>query len=152
MLKILRTNSENPDFITLVRQLDAYLAKQDGDEHSFYDQFNKINKIRFAIVAYEEAQAVGCGAIREFAPGLMEVKRMYVVPERRSRGIATEVLNALESWAAEMTYEKCILETGKRQPEAVQFYKKNGYTITPQYGPYVGMDNSLCFEKILTSF
>jgi putative acetyltransferase len=147
MIKLVRTNSENPDFIHLVSHLDADLAIRDGAEHSFYNQFNKIALIRHAVVAYENEIPVGCGAIKEFEPTSMEVKRMYVLPESRGKGIAANVLAELEKWATELGYKKCILETGKRQPEAIGLYKKNGYKIIPNYGQYAGIENSVCFEK-----
>ena len=149
MITLKRTNSENLDFIELVRFLDADLAERDGDEHSFYDQFNKIDKIKYAIVAYENEQPAGCGAIKEFAPHIMEVKRMYTLPNSRGRGIASGVLVELEIWATELGYKKCILETGKKQPEAIELYKKSGYKIIQNYGQYAQANNSLCFEKEL---
>ena len=149
MIKLIRTDSDNQDFIFLVKHLDADLAKRDGDDHSFYSQFNKIDKIKHAVVAYDNDQPVGCGAIKEFSVNSMEVKRMYTAPDGRGKGIATEVLTELEKWAGELSYEKCVLETGKRQPEAIKLYTKNGYNITPNYGQYIGIDNSVCFEKIL---
>jgi putative acetyltransferase len=150
MIKLIRTNSDNPDFVALVRLLDAYLAVQDGEEHSFYDQFNKIAKIKYVVVAYADEKPMGCGAIKEFKAGTMEVKRMYVSPEGRNQGIATSVLAELEKWAAELSYTRCVLETGKRQPEAIALYEKNGYRQIPNYGQYTGVENSVCFEKKLT--
>ena len=147
MMKMTRTTSSDPDFISLVKLLDADLTKRDGSDTIFYSQFNKIDKIRHVVVAYEDGKPVGCGAIKEFDTNTMEVKRMYTSPECRGKGIATKVLNELEKWAAEMSYEKCILETGKRQPEAIALYKKNGYKIIPNYGQYAGVENSVCFEK-----
>jgi putative acetyltransferase len=147
MVKIIRTDSGNQDFIKLVKYLDAYLAEKDGQDHSFYAQFNKIDKIKHIVVAYEGDKSVGCGAIKEYSLNTMEIKRMYTLPESRGKGIATKVLNELEIWATELGYEKCILETGKRQSEAIELYKKNGYTLIPNYGQYVGIENSLCFEK-----
>lgn len=149
MHQITRTDSENIDFISLVRQLDAYLAVTDGDEHAFYDQFNKIQNIKNVIVLYENQIPVGCGAIKEFATDTMEVKRMFVKSEYRGKGIAGKILAELETWAFEMGYSKCVLETGKRQVEAVALYMKSGYRIIPNYGQYIGMDNSICFEKVL---
>jgi len=148
-LTIKRTDSDNPDFIKLVKYLDADLAEKDGAEHAFYSQFNKIDKIKHAVVLYENDTAIGCGAMKEFAENIMEVKRMYTVTESRGKGIATKILNELENWAAELSYKKCVLETGKRQPEAIELYKKNGYKIFPNYGQYVGIENSVCFEKAL---
>ena len=149
MIEIIRTNSEDADFIDLVKQLDADLAKRDGDDHPFYAQFNKIDAIKYAVVAYEDERPVGCGAIKEFSAGTMEVKRMYVIPGSRGKGIAARILEALENWAAELSYKKCVLETGKKQPEAIHLYKKNGYGPIPNYGQYANVENSLCFEKKL---
>jgi GNAT superfamily N-acetyltransferase len=98
---------------------------------------------------YESEKAVGCGAMKEFEPGVMEIKRMFTLPGSRGKGIATRILAELEKWAAELLIEKCILETGKRQSEAVELYKKNAYNIIPNYGQYAGVENSLCFEKKL---
>jgi|SRR6476646_4556122 Acetyltransferases len=147
MLTIIRTNSNDQDFINLVKQLDAYLAVKDGRDHAFYDQYNKLDKIKHVVVAYDNNQPVGCGAIKEYDSNTMEVKRMFTLPECRGKGIATKLLNELEKWTIELGYEKCILETGKRQPEAIALYKKNGYKSIPNYGQYTGMDNSVCFEK-----
>jgi GNAT superfamily N-acetyltransferase len=149
MPEIKRTNSENPDFLHLVQQLDAYLAERDGTEHAFYDQFNKVAAIGHVITVYKEGEAVACGAIKAYAPGVMEVKRMFTKPSSRGEGLAAMVLAALENWARELGYSRCILETGKRQPEANALYKKCGYTIIPNYSPYEGVENSVCYEKWL---
>ncbi|HSB01230.1 MAG TPA: GNAT family N-acetyltransferase [Anaerolineales bacterium] len=149
MIKIIRTNSENQDFIQLVKHLDADLAERDGKDHSFYAQFNKIDKIKYVVVAYENDKPVGCGAIKEYAPDTTEVKRMYTSPDSRGKGVASRVLRELEVWALELSYAKCILETGKKQPEAIGLYKKNGYKIIPNYGQYAEIENSLCFEKLI---
>src|SRR5258705_3725327 len=147
MITIKRTNSDDKDFIELVRFLDADLARRDGSEHSFYARFNKIDKIKYVVVAYENDDAIGCGAIKEYSQKIVEVKRMYTLPGKRGKGIATKILIELEKWATELSCEKCILETGKRQSEAVALYKKNGYKLIPNYGQYAGIENSLCFEK-----
>ncbi len=151
MIHLVRTDSTNQDFIDLVKRLDADLAKRDGDEHPFYAQYNTIDKIKYVVVAYEDDQPVGCGAIKEYSPGVVEVKRMYTSPESRGKGVATKVLSELEAWAGELSYGTCILETGKKQPEAIRLYQKNGYKIIPNYGQYAEVENSLCFEKIIRS-
>ena len=150
MLTLTRTDSDNSDFIQLVRLLDADLATRDGNEHSFYAQFNKIDKIRHVVVAFENNLPVGCGAIKSYDLQTMEVKRMYTLPEHRGKGIAKNILKELEKWAAELSCNKCILETGKRQPEAIELYQRSGYTIIPNYGQYAAIENSVCFEKQLT--
>lgn len=147
MIRIIRTNSEDQDFVQLVKHLDADLAERDGQDHSFYAQFNKLDRIKYVVVAYEDDQPVGCGAIKEYAPDTMEVKRMFTLPESRGKGVASKILQELETWVAELSYEKCILETGKKQPEAIGLYKKNGYKMIPNYGQYANVENSVCFEK-----
>ena len=149
MIRIVRTDSQNQDFIDLVKQLDADLAEKNGNNHSFYAQFNKIDMLKHAIVLYENDKAIACGAMKIFSSDSMEIKRMYTVPEARGKGMAAKVLMQLETWANELGYQKCVLETGKKQPEAVSLYKKSGYIQTPNYGQYVGVENSLCFEKIV---
>lgn len=149
MIILTRTDSSHTDFLTLVSALDKDLAIRDGDDHAFYAQYNKVDLIRHVVLAYAGDEVVGCGAIKEFAPGTMEVKRMYVPPARRGQGIASLVLKELEAWAREMKYKNCILETGLAQPEAIALYKKNTYAIIPNYGQYAGVENSVCFEKLL---
>lgn len=147
MKEIIRTNSSNPDFVVLVKQLDAELAIRDGDDHAFYDQFNKIDAIKYVLVAYDETKPVGCGAIKEMPDGKMEVKRMYVPVEERGKGIASKIVRELESWAKELGVATCVLETGDKQPEAIALYKKLGYDIIENYGQYAGVATSICFEK-----
>lgn len=149
MIQIKKTSASDKDFASLVRDLDAELAVVDGEDHAFYDQFNKIGNIRNAIVLYYQDQPIGCGALKEFDTEAMEIKRMYIKQGYRGRGLASKILSNLENWALELNYKKCVLETGKRQKEAVILYKKRGYTEIPNYGPYIGVENSLCFEKIL---
>src|SRR6478735_11879046 len=129
MITLTRTNSDNPGFITLVKLLDADLAVRDGADHSFYSQFNKIDNIKYTVVAHENDEPLACGAIKEYSSTSMEVKRMYTKPENRGKGIASLILKELETWANELGYKSCVLETGKKQPEAIKLYKSNGYDI-----------------------
>ena len=151
MIKCIRTNSENKDFRKLVEELDAELRIVDGVDHSFYAQFNKIVGIKYVVVAYDEDQPVGCGAIKTYSPDAMEVKRMYVSSARRVEGIATAILKELEQWTVELNCSMCVLETGIKQPEAIGLYKKTGYKIIRNYGQYENVKISVCFAKILIS-
>ncbi len=148
-MKILRTTSENTDFQKLVKQLDAYLAVMDGEEHEFYNQYNKIDLLKNCVVIFDNDEAVAIGAIKAFDEKSMEVKRMFTLPEKRGKGLASAILKELETWTKELGYEKTILETGKRQTEAVALYQKCDYKIIPNYGQYAGIENSICFEKEL---
>lgn len=150
MIRLKRTDSRNEDFKKLVDLLDADLAIRDGDDHAFYHQFNSIVDLNYAIVAYKNDKAIGCGAIKELTNDAVEIKRMYVKLSERAMGVAGKILSELENWAFELGYEKCRLETGKKQPEALLLYQKNGYNKIINYGQYLGVENSLCFEKELT--
>lgn len=147
MTNLIRTNSDNSDFRQLVGLLDEDLQIRDGDEHSFYAQFNKIDKIRHVVIAYEDGEAIGCGAIKEYEKSVAEIKRMFVREERRGRGIAKSILAELEKWAGELGFSECILETGWKQPEAIALYQKSGYQTIPNYGQYEGVENSVCMRK-----
>ena len=149
METIIRTDASHPDFLLLVKELNAFLSEIDGEEFDFYFQFNQLNAIKHTAIFYLENFPVACGAIKQFDPGTMEVKRMFTRPEFRSRGIGMKVLNELEAWAGEMGYNRCILETGARQPFAIALYQKAGYRQIPNYGQYAGVENSVCFEKWL---
>jgi GNAT superfamily N-acetyltransferase len=149
MISLIRTDSSHLDFRAMVALLDQDLAIRDGADHGFYAQFNKIDAIQHCVIAYEAKQPVGCGAIKAFAEESMEVKRMFVLQEYRGKSIAMQILSELEAWAVELGKSKTVLETGQKQPEAIALYFKAGYLRTPNYGQYIGIENSLCFEKIL---
>lgn len=149
MIKLIRTNSENKEFQKLVLLLDKDLKVRDGDEHAFFAQYNKIDSIKYVVVALIDNNAVGCGAVKYYAEKTMEVKRMFVLEEMRGQGIASVILKELEKWCLELQYEKCILETGIKQPEAIQLYKKNSYQLIPNFGQYAAVQSSVCFEKKL---
>lgn len=149
MINLLRTDSDNADFVELVALLDADLRIRDGAEHDFYAQFNKIDKIREVVIAFEDEKAVGCGAFKEYAPEVAEIKRMFVREESRGRGVAGKILAELERWAKELDFSECILETGLKQPEAIGLYQKSGYEIIPNYGQYAGVENSVCMRKAI---
>ena len=149
MTNLVRTNSDNADFRELVALLDADLAIRDGDEHSFYAQFNKVDAIRHVVVAYVGETAVGCGAFKEYEKRTAEIKRMFVRENVRGRGIAGKILAELEVWAKEQGFSECILETGVKQPEAIRLYQKSGYEKIPSYGQYLNVENSVCMRKLI---
>jgi len=148
MITLRRTDSTDTDFTSLVELLDSELRVLDGDEHVFYAQLNKTGHID-AVVAYINEKPVACGALRPFSNDAMELKRMYTRKEHRGKGIASAIVAALETWTLELGYKLCVLETGKRQPDAIALYKKAGFEMIPNYGHYKDVDNSVCFQKVL---
>lgn len=144
-----RTNSDHPLFRALVAELDQDLAIRDGHEHAFFAQFNQLDHIHHVVLVREGVSALGCGAFKSFGGEAVEIKRMFVPPAHRRKGIASLVLHELEHWAADLGYTSCVLETGRKQPEAIALYMKCGYDIIPNYGQYIGVESSVCFEKRL---
>ena len=149
MKKIIRTDNKNVDFNKLIIELDAYLKVTDGEDHEFYNQFIGLDNIKNVVIAYQDSQAIGCGAFKKLDNETIEIKRMYVKFAHRGSGTAQAILNSLELWASEKGFKKCILETGNRQVEAIKFYKKAGYKSIPNYGQYIHMEDSNCFEKLV---
>ncbi|MCQ4142380.1 GNAT family N-acetyltransferase [Chryseobacterium sp. EO14] len=148
-MTIKRTDSSNKDFQNLVQLLDADLAIRNGEDHSFYDQFNKIDAIKNCIVIYVDEIPAACGAFKKFDEETVEIKRMYTNPDFRKKGLATTIVKDLEIWAKELNYTKAVLESSLEQNEALSVYEKSGYTRIPNYGQYIGIDKSVCYEKVL---
>ena len=150
MVQLIRSDSSNPDFQALVRLLDQDLGERDGAEHAYYAQFNKIDHLQHVVVAYVNDKAVGCGAFKPYGDNLVEIKRMFVQPALRGQRIAQQVLRELEVWATELDVAGFVLETGKRQPEAIRLYQRCGYEVIPNYGQYAGVENSVCMQKLIS--
>src|SRR5215207_1843413 len=99
------------------------------------------------VVGYEVGEPVACGGICRYDERVGEMRRMYVAPSARGRGLSRKVLAALEKAAREFGYERVRLETGYRQFEAIALYRSSGYESIERYGPYVEDERSVCFEK-----
>lgn len=149
MAEIIRTNSDNTHFRQLVVLLDEDLTLRYGELQKHYSQFNHIDFIDTVVLAFENDAPAGCGCFRLFAPGKIEIKRMYVKPEFRGRGLSRLILSELEKWAFELGYTESVLETGNRQSEAIHLYHHFGYTEIPNYGNYEGTMTSICMSKKL---
>lgn len=149
MITLKRTTSADLDFQNLIDFLDEDLKLRDGEEHSFYNQFNSIDEIRNVVVYYIESKPVGCGAFKKFDTKTAEIKRMFVHFDFRGKGIAAIILKELELWAAEIDYSEYILQTGIKQPEAIRLYEKSGYSMVPNYGQYENVVNSVCMKKTI---
>ena len=140
---------DDPAFLRLVAALDAFLAVTDGAEHGFYTQFNGPDTLDYACVLQRDGEPVGCGGLRDKGGGDFEVKRMYVAEEARGQRLAVTLLDTLEDEARRRGGRRTVLETGLRQNAAVRLYEREGYLRIPNYPPYEGMGNSVCFAKAL---
>lgn len=149
MISIKRTNSDDNDFRELVKALDEELKIRDGEDFELYAELNRTAYMQYAVVTYDGKEPAGCGAFREYEPGIMEMKRVFVPLHKRQLGIASAIIKELESWCRELGTQKCVLETGKNQPEAIALYKKHDYVLVPNFGKYTDSENSVCFVKEL---
>ena len=138
------------DFLLLVKELDKELKYIYGTSQEEFDQYNIIENSDTVVIAYENDKPVSCGCFKKFDTNSAEIKRMFVAPLYRGRGIGAKILTELEKWALEMGNQFTVLETGIKQPEAVYLYKKLGYQVIKNYEPYIGNELSICMKKILT--
>ena len=147
-MKLRRTSGNDPDFIALTRRLDAELRAQYGDAQAQYAPYNLVDTDTAVVVTIDDVPA-GCGCFKRFDDEAIELKRMFVDPARRGTGVGRALVGELERWATELGYRAAVLETGVEQHAAIALYERSGYTRIPLYGPYVGMDLSICMRKQL---
>jgi GNAT superfamily N-acetyltransferase len=143
---------DSPDARRLVDALDAHLASRYAPEHRFGPHLKAEHVapgLGTFVIARANGKAVGCGALRRRDAATVEVKRMYVEPEVRGRGVARQILDHLESTARTMGAERLVLETGIHQEEAIGLYRMAGFKIVDCFDEYAGIPTSVCFEKIL---
>jgi GNAT superfamily N-acetyltransferase len=100
------------------------------------------------LLARLDGRAVACGAVHPWSADVAEIKRMYVEPEVRRRGIARRLLDELEAFARRHGFRSARLETGVMQPEALRLYETAGYHQIEKYGYYRDDPRSVCFEKV----
>jgi GNAT superfamily N-acetyltransferase len=148
-ITIKRTEANDPDFPYLVGMLNRELHEKYGDLQLIYDTYNQISNLETVVIAYVDDVPAGCGCFKKFDYKTAEIKRMFVKPECRKLGIASSIIGELETWIKEDGFPNIVLETATRQHEAIAFYKKHNYEIIENYGPYWGMETSVCFGKRL---
>jgi putative acetyltransferase len=146
-IKIVTTTDQ--DLLALIAELDRELYERYPGQLVHGVDLNDERQLQNSVfvVAYHNAKPAGCGALRSIDRATGELKRMYVRPVFRKRGIARMILDSLEQQARKKGYERIWLETGTRQPEAIELYTKYGYKPIPKYGAYKDNPDSLCYEK-----
>ncbi len=139
-------DADSPDALELMGELDGEDLERYPAEsmHGF-----EPSEAAIFLIARNDGRAVGCGALRHISSEIAELKRMFVRPNHRGKGLSRKILERLELAAVEFGHEKIWLETGDRQPEAVGLYESSGYRRIPLFGEYVSDPHSICFEKVL---
>jgi len=103
------------------------------------------------LVVYQDGLPVGCGAVRRIDPETAELKRMYVAPTVRGKGLGRRLVAALEIEARSLGVQRLVLETGIRQASALALYRTTGFQPIPLYGEYLlSPETSICLGKVLT--
>ncbi|MFV8370484.1 GNAT family N-acetyltransferase [Flavobacterium sp. LB2R40] len=148
-IKIFKTTSENPDFVNLIAKLDKSLWDRYPELKVDYWGNNILELNPNVIVVYVKNKPVACGCFKKYDKSSIEIKRMFVSPEVRGKGLAQAILKELELWAQDFGYSFSVLETLYKQEEAIALYLKAGYAIVDNYEPYVGLKNSICMRKQL---
>ncbi len=145
------TNGTDQRFIMLCEKLDQFLSSMNGEEKQkqFYDQYNTLSHIHDVIIMMEDGEAVGCGSFKKYDSYSVEIKRVYVAEEYRNKGIARKIMSKLEELAKRKGYLKLVLETGTAFNGANHLYRSLGFQVIDNYGPYIGMPDSVCMEKVL---
>ncbi len=151
-VSIVKVGLSAPIAQQLIGDLNAELSEQypeEGATHFRLDE-EEVGAGRGAfLVAYLDTDAVGCGALRTIEPGIGEIKRMYVAPAARGRGVGRAVLSALEGEARRLGVRRILLETGIRQTVALALYRRAGYWPAPPFGEYVDSPLSVYLAKDL---
>jgi GNAT superfamily N-acetyltransferase len=150
------TPFRDPVSQALVAEVQAeYVVRYGGHDEARIDPAEFDAPDGLFLVAWLDGEPVGCGGWRRLDeprwPGAVEVKRMYVPPRARRRGVARAVLAELERTAAAAGATRILLETGTAQPEAVAMYQASGYESVPGFGHYAGHPQSLAYGKVLSS-
>jgi putative acetyltransferase len=143
---------DSHDARRLVAALDAALAELYPPEQRFGPNLKAehLEGGRGAfVVARDGDRAIGCGAVRLLDSTTAEVKRMYVEPDHRSRGVGSAVLASLEAAARQLGAQRLVLETGVHQQASISLYRRAGFTQIDCWGEYASSPTSMCFEKNL---
>jgi putative acetyltransferase len=143
---------DSPDARRLIGALDAHLASRYPPAQRFGPNLRPEHLQPghgTFVIARADGRAVGCGALRRLDDTTSEVKRMYVEPEMRGRGVAKAVLEHLEAAARTLGSGRLVLETGIYQAEALGLYRRAGFSEVPCFGEYAESPTSVCFEKTL---
>ena len=134
--------------LALNAELDA-IYPEEGANHFRLDEEETAPGRGAFVIAFLDGHPVGCGAIRRLDAGTAELKRMYVDPGARGRGVGRAILSALESEARDLDAERLVLEAGDRQIEAMALYRRCGFRRIPPFGEYADSPLSVCMEKPL---
>ncbi len=147
-----RADIRSPTARALIEALNAELLgryPEEGACHFQLDAHEVVAGQGAFLIAFSAGTPVGCGAVRRLESQTGEIKRMFVVPPARGRGVGRAILNALEAEARALWFNRLVLETGVRQTEAQALYRRAGFTQIAPFGEYANSPLSICMAKEL---
>lgn len=149
-LEWIQTDRENSDFTALCQLLNRELVlKLSGSGDPISSRADKTDDFETVLLAKTNLVPVACAALRPFSTDTAELKRMYVLPERRNHGLGSILLGKCEEIARYRNYRFLVLETNILLPDAKRLYEKNGYVKRASYGPFASLQETICMQKAL---
>ncbi len=142
-----RTNSLDNKYLELMESFDAELRATYGAHQDEADKNNVFEEAINIVLVYYGNKIAGCGGYKLHHKNTAEIKRVYILPEYRGKGLGIGLMNEIEQWAKEDSFKYLILETGDQQHEAIALYRKIGYYDIPKYAPYLDSPVSVCLKK-----
>ena len=145
------TDGNHEAFRRFYAVTEAYYSQVVGgsDKRAGFVPFNASADIPFVLLAYIDSQPVGCAGLKRYSDDDTEVKRVWVEPAYRRRGIANALMEQIEEKARNLGYRRVILQTRPIMPDAVALYTKRGYELIPNYPPYDQLEGAVCYAKTL---
>ncbi|ULH15875.1 GNAT family N-acetyltransferase [Deinococcus sp. KNUC1210] len=144
-LQTLPLTNARAHFLMAEQQRELRRLYNDTDERT--EPFDPASLAGGVLLGYEEdGELLAIGGLKPLQDGSAEIKRMYTLPSARGRRLGRAVLEGLIEWGRAQGLTRLVLETGDQQAEALGLYQSSGFTRIPNFGYYVGMENSLCFE------
>lgn len=141
---------DHPDATRLIEEVQAeYVIRYGGPDDTLVDPAEFAPPLGLFLIGYDGAVPVASGGWRAHDGGVVEIKRMYVVPSARGKGFARQMLAELELTAKRAGHHRIVLETGSKQPEAAALYRSSGYTDVPAFGYYAEYPSAIHLGKSL---
>ena len=150
-IRLIRTDGSSAAFREFYAATEAYYTELAGgaDKRREFIPHNLSESIPEAVIAYIGGKAAGCCGLRPYSERDIEIKRLWVDPAYRGRGVAGRLMDAVEARARELGFERAILQTRSSMTAAVALYTKRGYIRIPNYPPYDRLEGAVCCCKEL---
>lgn len=144
-----RTDGKDPKFTDLVKELDEDLQAMYSNEGYKFDIDIKVDQLNTVVLASISEITIGGGCFKPIDADTAEVKRVFVSPYFRGLSIGSGLMEEIICWAKELNFKKLVLETGELQEQSIRLFKKHGFSVIENFGPYVGVKGSICMGKDL---